>query len=169
MYGSNGQGSTTHVCMELFNGLAGLDMVHVPYKGSVFTLTDIMSGRIQVTCQPLPNLTQFEKTGRVRTLAVTTSKQTRLAPGVPTAGETLPGFDVVGWQGMVAPLKTPRHILENVSAALAKIVLAPEMQERLRAQSVEPAPSSPSDFAAHLEAETSKWLKVLKDANIRPE
>jgi tripartite-type tricarboxylate transporter receptor subunit TctC len=168
LYGSNGQGATTHVCMELFNSLAGIAMVHVPYKGGTPALTDLAGGQIHVSCQPLPSLPQFVKAGRVRTLGVTTARRTKIAPDVPPVAETLPGYEILGWHGLLAPLNTPKAIIDKVNAAATKIVLGVDMQERLLALGTEPAPSTPAEFAAWLRTETAKWAKVLKDANIRP-
>lgn len=168
LYGSNGQGATTHVCMELFNSLAGITMLHVPYKGGTLALTDLAGGQIHVSCQPLPSLPQFIKAGRVRTLGVTTARRTKIAPDVPPVAETLPGYELLGWHGLLAPLNTPGAIIEKVNAAATKIILSAEMQERLLALGTEPAPSTPAEFAAWLRAESTKWAKVLKDANIRP-
>jgi tripartite-type tricarboxylate transporter receptor subunit TctC len=168
MYGSNGQGATTHVCMELLSSLAGIELVHVPYKGGTLTLADLAAGQIQVSCQPLPSLPQFAKIGRIRTLAVTTATRTKIAPDVPPVAETLPGFELLGWHGLLAPLKTPKAIIEKVNAAATRIVLSADMADRLRALGVEPAPSTSPEFAAFLNAETTKWAKVLQDANIRP-
>ena len=168
LYGSNGQGATTHVCMELFNSLAGITMVHVPYKGGTPALTDLAGGQIHVSCQPLPSLPQFVKSGRVRTLGVTTARRTKIAPDVPPVTETLPGYEILGWHGLLAPLNTPRAIIEKINTAATHIVTSAEMQERLLALGTEPAPSTPAEFAAWLRTETTKWAKVLKDANIRP-
>ena len=167
-YGSNGQGATTHVCMELLNSLAGIEMAHVPYKGGIPALTDLAAAQIQVSCQPLPSLPPFVKAGRVRMLAVTTAERSKLAPGVPPVAETLPGFEVLGWHGLLAPLNTPKAIIDKVNAAATRIVLTADTRERMLVLGVEPAPSTPADFATLLSAETNKWVKVLKDANIRP-
>lgn len=168
LYGSNGQGATTHLCIELMNGQTGLQMVHVPYKGGTLALADLIAGQIQVSCQPLPTLPQFAKGGRLRIVAVTSSKRAAMAPDVPAVAETLPGFEILGWHGLLAPLKTPKAIIDKINAAATRIVLSTEMRERLAAVGVEPSPTTPVEFAARLEAETVKWSKVLKDANIRP-
>ncbi|MEQ1775516.1 MAG: tripartite tricarboxylate transporter substrate binding protein [Burkholderiales bacterium] len=168
LYGSNGQGSTSHLCTELFRALAGIDLVHVPYKGGVPALVDLAGGQIQLSCQPLPSLPLVVKTGRVRTLAVTTARRTRIAPDVPPVAETIPGFEILGWHGLLAPLHTPRGIIDKVNAAATRVALSADMQERMLSLGVEAAPSTPAEFGARLHAETTKWAKVLKDANIRP-
>mgnify|MGYP003394232514 FL=1 len=168
LYGSNGQGSTTHLCTELFSRLTGIDMVHVPYEGGTLTLTELASGQIQMSCQPLPSLPVFVKAGRVRVLGVTTAKRSQLAPDVPPIAETIAGFEILGWHGMLAPLKTPKFIIDKVNAEMSKVARSADMQARLLALGVEAAPSTPADFGAFLHAETARWAKVLKDANIRP-
>lgn len=168
LYGSNGQGSTTHLCIELFSRLAGIEMVHVPYKGGTLTLADLASGQIQVSCQPLPSLPLFVKSGRVRNLGVTTAKRSKLAPDVPPLAETIAGFEILGWHGMLAPLNTPKEIIEKVNAEVSRVVKTADMQARMLALGVEAAPTTPTEFGKILHAETARWAKVLKDANIRP-
>ena len=168
LYGSNGQGSTTHVCTEQFSRLAGIDMVHVPYKGGTLTLADLASGQIQVSCQPLPSLPLFVKSGRVRVLGLTTAKRSKLAPDVPPLAETIAGFEILGWHGMLAPLHTPQVIIEKVNVEMTRVMQTADMQARMLALGVEAAPSTPAQFGVLLHAETARWAKVLKDANIRP-
>lgn len=168
LYGSNGQGATTHLCMELLNGQTGVHMVHVPYKGGTLALADLASGQIQVSCQPLPTLPQFSKAGRIRLIAVTSARRSSMAPDVPAVAESLPGFEILGWHGLLAPPGTPRAIVDRVNAEATRIVQSTAMRERLAALGVEPAPTTPAEFAARLQAETVKWAKVLKDANIQP-
>ncbi len=168
LFGSNGQGSTSHMCTELFQKLAGISMVHVAYKGGTPTLVDLAGGQIHLSCQPLPSLPTYVKAGRVRTLGVGTLKRTRLAPDVPVIAETLAGFEVLGWHGLLAPLHTPKDIIAKVNATATQVILSADMQERLLPLGVEPAPSTPAEFVARLHAETNKWSKLMKDANIRP-
>jgi tripartite-type tricarboxylate transporter receptor subunit TctC len=169
LFGSNGQGSTSHMCTELFRTLAGINMVHVAYKGGTPALVDLAGGQVQLSCQPLPSLPLYVKAGRVRTLGVGTLTRTRIAPDVPPIAETLAGFEILGWHGLLAPLNTPKNIITAVNAAATRVMLSADMQERMLPLGVEAAPSTPSAFIARLQAETSKWSKLLKDANIRPE
>ncbi len=168
LFASNGQGSTSHMCTELFQRLAGISLVHVAYKGGTPSLVDLAGGQLQLSCQPLPSLPTYVKAGRVRTLGVGTLQRTRLAPDVPPIAETLAGFEVLGWHGLLAPLGTPQEILAKVNAAATKAVMSADMQERMLPLGVEPAPSTPAAFVARLQAETTKWAKLMKDANIRP-
>ncbi len=168
LFGSNGQGSTSHMCTELFQKLAGISMLHVAYKGGTPALVDVAGGQLQLTCQPLPSLPTYVKAGRVRTLCVGTLQRTRLAPEVPPIAETIAGYEVLGWHGLLAPLSTPKDIITKVNVAATKAVLSADMQERMLPLGVEPAPSTSIEFVARLQAETNKWAKLMKDANIRP-
>ncbi len=168
LFASNGQGSTSHMCTELFQRLAGIHMVHVAYKGGTPSLVDLAGGQVQLSCQPLPSLPTYVKAGRVRTLGVGTLQRTRLAPEVPPIAETLAGYEVLGWHGLLAPLNTPKDIIVKVNAAATKAVLGANMHERMLPLGVEPAPSTPAEFVARLQAETTKWAKLMKEANIWP-
>ncbi len=168
LFGSNGQGSTSHMCTELFQKLAGISMLHVAYKGGTPALVDVAGGQLQLTCQPLPSLPTYVKAGRVRTLGVGTLQRTRLAPEVPPIAETIAGYEVLGWHGLLAPLNTPKDIITKVNAAATQAVLSADMQERMLPLGVEPTPSTSLEFVARLQAETNKWAKLMKDANIRP-
>ena len=168
LFASNGQGSTSHMGTELFQRLAGISMVHVAYKGGTPSLVDLAGGQVQLSCQPLPSLPTYVKAGRVRTLGVGTLQRTRLAPDVPPIAETLAGYEVLGWHGLLAPLHTPKDIIAKVNAAATKSVLSADMQERMLTLGVEPAPSTSAEFIARLQSETTKWAKLMKDANISP-
>jgi tripartite-type tricarboxylate transporter receptor subunit TctC len=168
-YGSNGQGATTHLCVELMNTMAGVSMTHVPYKGGTQAMMDLIGGQIQVSCQPLPSIAHLAKGGRARNLAVTTGKRTRIAPDVPAVAETLPGYEVLGWHALMAPLNTPKSIIGKVNATATKIMHTADMQEKLLALGTEATPSTPAEFAARLQSESAKWAKLMKEANIRVE
>jgi tripartite-type tricarboxylate transporter receptor subunit TctC len=168
LFASNGQGSTSHLCTELFQRLAGISLVHVAYKGGTPSLVDLAGGQVQLSCQPLPSLPTFVKAGRVRTLGAGTLQRTRLTPDVPPIAETLPGYEVLGWHGLLAPLHTPKDIIAKVNAVATRAVLSADMQERMLPLGVEPAPSTSAEFVARLHAETTKWAKLMRDANIRP-
>ena len=156
LFASNGQGSTSHMCSELFQTLAGIKMTHVAYKGGTPSLVDLAGGQVQLSCQPLPSLPTYVKAGRVRTLGVGTLQRTRLVPDVPPVAETLAGFEVLGWHGLLAPLGTPKDIIAKVNATATKAVLSADLQERMLPLGVEPAPSTPAEFVARLQAETRR-------------
>jgi tripartite-type tricarboxylate transporter receptor subunit TctC len=167
LYGSSGQGTTTHLCMEMFSRMAGIDLVHVPYKGIPATLTDVMGGHIQLACASAPSVPPFVKSGRVRILGVTTRGRTMLAPDLAPITESVPGFELVGWYGLFAPLGTPKSIVSRINSAVVQALKTPEAQERLVVLGAEATPSSPAEFGAFLKKETIKWEKVLREANIR--
>jgi tripartite-type tricarboxylate transporter receptor subunit TctC len=163
-YGSAGMWGSSHLCMHSINAMAGLDVVHVPYKGSVTILNDIVAGRIQTYCPAAPSLPAFTQGGRVKMLGITYQKPSKLVPGVPPVSETLPGFELLGWYGMQAPAKTPAHIVEKIHVALAKVLHKPELAEKLLAVGANPVGTAPKDFAAFLRKETERWDKVLRES-----
>ena len=169
LYGSSGQWGSTHLCMEQFNQMAGTQIRHVPYKGSTSVLTDLMAGEIHLNCAAAPSLPPVLQTGKVRALGVTTPKATRLAPGVPAVAETLPGFEFLGWYGLLAPKGTPRSIVSTINTELVRALRTPEIQERLLAVGAEAVGSTPPDFARFLQTETDRLGKILKDAGVRPD
>jgi tripartite-type tricarboxylate transporter receptor subunit TctC len=164
MFGSSGTGTATHVCLELFQSMTGLKMRHIPYKGMAGAITDIMSGQIHAACPAAPTMTIFG--GKVRVLGTTSLRATPLAPGVPPIAEAVPGYELPGWYGLLAPLGTPQPIIERINREFAKTVNAPDMRERLLAAGVEPAMSSPEAFAAFLRKETDRLGKLLKDSGV---
>lgn len=168
LYGSAGQGTTPHLCMELVMSVSGARFTQVPYKGSVPALTDMMGGAIQVTCAAAPAMPTFVQSGKVRVLGVTTRAPTALAPGVTPIADTLPGFELIGWYGVLAPRDTPRALVQRINQDLAKVLAIPDVQEKLIAVGAEAAHRSPEDYAAFLQRETVRWSKVLKEAGIKP-
>jgi tripartite-type tricarboxylate transporter receptor subunit TctC len=168
LYGSSGQGSTAHLCMEMFRSLTGIEVVHVPYRGAVPAITDLMAGHIQISCQAVPALPNYLKSGRIRSLGVTTLTRTVIAPDVPPIADTLPGFEILGWYGILAPLHTPKDIITKINAAVVHALKSTEMQEKLITLGAEAAGSTPAEFSAFLQKETTRWTKLLREANIRP-
>ena len=168
LYGSGGDGSTSHLCMEILRRMAGIDIVHVPYKGSVIALTDMMGGQVHLNCAAAPTLQAFLKSGRVRALAVTSAGRTPLAPGLPPVAEAVPGYELTGWYGLLAPAGTPRDIIAQLNAAVVKALENRELQERLLALGAEAASSTPAQFGAFLRKETARWEQVLRESAIRP-
>ena len=168
LYGSSGQGSTSHLCMEMFASVAGIKLTHVPYRGAVPSITDVMGGQVQLSCQAVPSLPTFEKTGRIRSLGVTTLTRTAIAPGVPPIAETVPGFEILGWYAMLAPLQTPKAIINKVNAAVLQTLKSAEVQDKLVTLGAEAAGSSPEAYGAFLRKETAKWTRLLREANIKP-
>jgi tripartite-type tricarboxylate transporter receptor subunit TctC len=148
--------------------MAEIELVHVPYKGIPATLTDVTGGHIQLACASAPSVPPFVKSGRMRTLGVTTRGRSMLAPDLPPVAESIPGFELVGWYGLLAPLGTPPAIVFKINSAVVQALKTPEVQERLVALGAEATPSTPAEFGAFLREETGKWGKLLRDANIKP-
>jgi tripartite-type tricarboxylate transporter receptor subunit TctC len=167
-YGSSGQWGSSHLCMESLTAMAGIKMLHVPYKGSTQVMSDIVAGHIHAYCPGAPSVPAFAQTGKVRLLAVTYRKPTPLAPGVPPVSDTLPGFELLGWYGIQAPLKTPKPIIARINADIVKALRTPELQEQLVKVSAEAVGSSPEEFGAFLKSETQRWDKVLKEGATMP-
>jgi tripartite-type tricarboxylate transporter receptor subunit TctC len=165
-YGSSGMWGSSHLCMHTINELAGLDVVHIPYKGSVTILNDIVAGRIQVYCPAAPSLPAFTQGGRVKMLAVTYTKPTNLVPDVPPVAGTLPGFELLGWYGLQASAGTPAPIVEKIHAGLAKVLHKPELAQKLLAVGAEPVGTSPKEFTTFLRSETERWEKVLRQGGV---
>ena len=167
IYGSGGVGNVTHLAMELFMSMTGTDMVHVPYKGNAGVMTDLVGGQIQVT---LDNLTPYMaqvKSGKIRLLAVSPAKRSQAVPDVPTIAEAgVPGYETGAWFGLVAPAKTPRDIVEKLSAETARILKLPDVKQKLMEQSAEPVGNTPQQFDAFIKSEIAKWAKVIKDAKV---
>jgi tripartite-type tricarboxylate transporter receptor subunit TctC len=168
LYGTAGIGSTPHLCMELFNRSAGVQMTHVPYRGSTVALTDMMGGQLHVTCAAAPVMHPYVKGGKVRVLGVSSEAPTELAPGLRPIGEAVPGFVLGGWYGMLVPKNTPPEIVARVNRDLVKVLQEPELRKRLLALGAEPEPGSAAQFAQFLDRETARWTQLLREANIRP-
>jgi len=169
-YASASTGAANHLAGELFNRIAGVNMVHVPYKGGGPALADVIAGHVHLIFNnPLTALGHV-RSGRLRALAVTSLKRSAVAPELPTVAESgVPGFDVTGWYGMLAPARTPRRIVEQLYRDMAAIVGTTQMRERLVGQGLEPVASRPGEFAAHIASEIGKWGRVVADAGVRME
>jgi tripartite-type tricarboxylate transporter receptor subunit TctC len=169
-YGSPGNGTNPHLAMELFCSMAKLRMVHIPYKGSAPAVIDLVAGHITVMAATALTGIPHVRSGRLRALAVTSATRTNAAPGVPTIAESaLPGYDAVQWYGVLAPVQTPADIVTKLHAEIARILQLPEVKERLLGDGADPVGNTPAEFARFIGAETAKWMKVARDAGIKPE
>ena len=169
-FGSSGTGGSNHLAGELFNAMAGVKMVHIPYKGNAGALTDIVGGHLDVVYNGLTSALALIKGGKLRVLAVTSLRRNAALPDVPTLDETgLKGFEAVAWNGLTAPAKTPRDVIMIINADVIKVVNSPELKERLKAEGSDPVGSSPEQYAAFLRDEIAKWAKVIKFAGVKPE
>ena len=163
---SGGTGSASHVGGELFKLMTGIDMLHVPYRGGSPALTDLIGGQVQVMFSPLPESIGAIKAGHVRALAVATVARSEALPEVPTVADSVPGFDASTWQGIGAPRNTPAEIVERLNKEINAVLANPKIKERLAELGSVPTPMSPADFANLIAAETEKWGKVIRAANI---
>ena len=167
-YASTGNGSSNHISMELFKGLAGVKLVHIPYKGSAPAVTDLLGGQVQVMFDNAPNVIPQVKAGRLRALGQSGLARSSIAADLPTVAEAgVPGYEVMVWFGLVAPAGTPREVIAKLNAEVLKILAMPDVRERFLAQGVEPLGSTPEQFGEHIRAQMAKWGKVVKAAGIR--
>ncbi len=166
---SGGTGSTSHVGGELFKLMTGADMLHVPYRGGAPALTDLLGGQVQVMFSPLPESISTVKAGKVRALAVTTATRSEALPEVPPVGDFVPGFEASTWQGIGAPKDTPAEIIDRLNKEINAALADPKFKARLADLGSLPMPMSPAEFENLIIAETEKWGKVIRAANIKPE
>jgi tripartite-type tricarboxylate transporter receptor subunit TctC len=169
-YASTGIGSSNHLSMEKFKQMAGVDITHVPYKGSAPAVTDLIGGQVQVMFDNISNVLPHVKSGKLKALAVTTPARSPLTPEVPTVIEAgLSGYEVGVWFGIAAPGGTPAPIVDKLNAEIVKILRMPDVTEKFAAQGVEAIGSTAEQFQAHLQAQRTVWSKVVKDAGVTPE
>jgi len=169
-FGSSGTGGSNHLAGELFDAMAGVKMVHIPYKGNAGALTDIVGGHLDVVYNGITSAVALIRGGKLRALAVTSLQRSAALPDVPTLNESgLKGFEAVAWNGLSAPAKTPRDVIMKINADVIKIVNSPELKERLKADGSDPVGNSPEQYAAFLRNEIAKWAKVIKFAGVKPE
>ena len=166
-FGSSGTGGLQHFSGELFNYLAGVKMVHVPYKGGAAVISDALAGNIQVGFGTLLSSRAHYKTGRLRPLAVTARQRSSVAPELPTVAEAgVPGYEVDQWYGIITSAKVPRPLVDKLSVAIAEGVKSPETAQRLSAEGSTPVGSTPDQFNAHIRSEVAKWRKLVKEAGL---
>jgi tripartite-type tricarboxylate transporter receptor subunit TctC len=167
-YASSGNGTTLHLGGELFKLLAGVDLVHVPYKGNAPALNDVLGGQVDMIVSALPPALPLAKAGRLRILGVTTLERLPSAPDMPTVAEQgLPGYEIGTWYGVFATGGSPVEAVERLSAALRKATLDPKVREQMSAQGIDTAHSPPGEFRAFVASEIGKWAKVIKAAGIK--
>jgi len=169
-YGTPGIGTSPHMSMELLKSMAGIDLQHVPYKGTVPALTDMMSGQIAAMFANALTARPQIDSGRVRALAVSGSKRLEALPGVPPVAQAgVPGYEAMQWYGLLAPAGTPAAVISRLNAEAIKALSTEEMKERLAADGAEPVGSTPSEFAALIRDELEKWTRVARAAGIEPQ
>ncbi len=165
-FGSTSPGGSPHMSAELLKMMAGVDMTHVPYKGASPMLTDLMGGQIQAGFDNLPSTIAFVRSGKLRALAVTTAQRWPGAADIPTVAESVPGYEVSGWFGLLAPAGTPRAVLDTLQTAVAQAVRDPEVTRQLRSLGAEPVASRPEAFAQQIRADVDKWRGVVKATGV---
>jgi len=168
-YGSSGIGGSNHVVTEVFNSVAGIQVTHVPYKGPPQALADLAGGQVQLVFASITSGLPLARAGKVRVLGVTSLTRSRAAPDVPTVAETLPGLELIGWYGVVAPKRTPAVIVERLSSAIATVLRSPEVKDRLAADGSETVGGAPAEFERHIRNEVERFRKVIREAGIRRE
>ncbi len=169
-YSSAGVGSSNHLAGALFNIEARADVVHIPYKGAAPALTDLIAGNVQLSFQTLPSLGGSVRSGRVRALAVTSAKRSRLYPEIPTAAEAgLKEFEVSAWYSIVAPAGTPRTVVDRVRDEIVKALAQKDVLDRMTAEGAEPMGSTPEAFAEFMRIETAKWGRVVRISGMKPD
>jgi tripartite-type tricarboxylate transporter receptor subunit TctC len=163
--GTQGIGTTPHVCGELLQMMAGIRLVHVPYRGNL--ISDLIAGQVHVYFSPMPQAIAFIKDGRLRTLGVTSPSRTEALPDVPAIAESVPGYEAIGWQGLCAPKGTPAEIIDRLNTELAAVVADGALKLRFDDLGVAPVQMTPAGFGKFMVDETDKWAKVVRFANLR--
>ncbi|MBB6310287.1 Bug family tripartite tricarboxylate transporter substrate binding protein [Xanthobacter tagetidis] len=168
-YGSGGSGTSQHLAGALFENLADVKMVHVPYKGAAPAVTDLMGGQIDVMFSPLVDAIGYIRGGKLRALALTTPKESAQLPGVPTLASALAGFDVPTWNGIFAPAKTPPAIVDALSKAIQKAMREPDMIKTVEGQGSDPVGSTPAEFKSFVEKEQKVWQRLVEISGAKVE
>lgn len=168
-YASGGMGTTSHLAGELFKAAAGVDLVHVPYKGNSPAITDVMGGQAQMIFATMPTVLPQAKAGRLRSIATLGAERNKTTPDIPAIAESIPGFQVSNWIGLFAPAGTPPEIVARLNAEVQKIMRTPEVEKRLETEGARFVPTTPASFAAFQKAEVEKWAKSIREAGIKAE
>jgi tripartite-type tricarboxylate transporter receptor subunit TctC len=167
-FASAGNGTTSHLAGELFRKMAGIDIVHVPYRGGALAVVDLIGGQVQMMIDVMPNAYPLAKEGKVRGLAVTTARAFPASPEYPTVAESgLPGFEISAWDGIFAPAGTPEHIIVKLNAAIRQALDDPRLREALLARGAQPVPTTPDEFARSITASADKWGKLVREAGAK--
>jgi tripartite-type tricarboxylate transporter receptor subunit TctC len=166
-YGSAGVGSTIHLAAEFFKTMAGVDLLHVPYRGSGPALTDLVGSQVQIMFAPAANVLPLARSGQLRALAVTSARRSALAPDLPAMAEVLPGYEAVGWYGLAVPAGTPRTAIARLNAEANRALGSSELTEKMRVQGYEPVGGTPEQASDWIKTDVARWTKVIRDAGIQ--
>jgi len=168
-YASTGSGSTPHLTAEILKSVSGIDIVHIPYKGTPAAVTDLLAGNVTMMFANSLSVLPHVQSGRLRAIAVTSAKRSAVAPNLPTVAETYPGFESGTWFALFAPAGTPREIISRLNAAVSKAVQMPDVRQKFMAQGAETMSGTPEQVAAYVRAEVAKWAKVVKASGAKVE
>ena len=169
-FGSSGVGTPNHLGGEMLKAMAGINIVHVPYKGGAASITDLIGGQVQLVISSAPSVVPHVRSGRLRALAIGSAKRSPALPEVPTVAESgLPGYEYTTWYGIFAPAKTPEAIVKKMNAEIVRMLADPQMTQRFQSQGGDPASSTPAQLTAYMREEMARWTRVIKTAGIRIE
>lgn len=168
-YGSGGSGSPPHLATEVFNSMAGVRMTHVPYKGVTPALADLMAGRLEVVFSAVPAALPLVKSGKLRALGISSAQRSALAPEVPVIRDSVPGYEVLGWYGLLAPARTPAVVVSRLNTAAMQSLQSEELRQKLLASGAEPLGTTPSAFAGVLRNEVERWRNAVRESGARAE
>jgi tripartite-type tricarboxylate transporter receptor subunit TctC len=166
-FGSSGVGAASHLSGLLFSSDTGIKMLHVPYKGTGPAVTDLLGGRIDIMFAPGPVVAQFVQSGQLKALGVTDTQRSKFYPDVPTVSDAVPGYESVGWFGLLAPPKTPPDIVRKLNEAIVTAMQTPEFRDHLATLGAEPRPQTPEEFGRYINADVAKWSRLVKDNNVQ--
>jgi tripartite-type tricarboxylate transporter receptor subunit TctC len=166
-YASVGPGSPQHLGVETLKHMTGIDMVHIPYKGTAPAVTDILAGHVSLMFNSMPTVLPMVRSGRLKGIAVSSAKRSPAAPEIPTVAETVPGFQYVTWYGLFAPAAAPKDVIAKVNAEVGRILKDKEVGERFARDGAEPAPGTPGELAQFMKAEYEQWRKTIAAANLK--
>jgi tripartite-type tricarboxylate transporter receptor subunit TctC len=167
-FGSSGNGTFSHITVELIKEMAGVQMLHVPYKGVPLAMSDLFSGRIDLYMTPIPPVTEWLKIGRIKALGVTSSRRSKALPDVPTIAESgLSGYDAVNWYGVMVPAQTPAEIVGRLNSELTRIMQMADVKSRFEEEGGEVMPGTPAQFSQFINAEIVKWSRVIERTSAR--
>jgi tripartite-type tricarboxylate transporter receptor subunit TctC len=166
-FASSGQGSNYHMAGELFKAMTGTDLVHVAYRGSGGARTDVLAGQVQMMFDSVPTMAPFVQAGKVRALATTGTERSKILPDVPTMSEAgVPGYEATLWVGLMAPMGTPKPIVDRLNAEIRKILTRPDVEETLAKQGAVPMSMSPEEFDSFIRSQIAKWEKIVTSSHL---
>ena len=169
-FGSSGTGAASHLSAELFKAMAGVDLLHVPYKGTGQALTDLLAGHVNLMFAPSQTVMPYVHAGKLKALAVTGARRSETLPDLPTVAESgLPGYEAVGWFGLLAPAATPKATVARASADVNRVLAMSDVREKMLGLGADPAGNTPEEFARFIREDQAKWIKLMKEAGIKAE